>query len=158
MWEVGETVRGVMWETVTVRVREVTVLVVLFSHSVGLTIIKVSPLRSSPHQVMTPHPTNVSHGSDPGVLWLLLLLSFGLGKVWYPGPQSAVVGIIWTMFGQKITILLLLLLLTLTVLPLILLALLVPLLQLLSEPRLVHQLLLVVRLKIILNQNYIKMD
>ena len=63
------------------------------------------------------------------------------------------------MFGQKITILLLLLLLlTLTVLPLILLALLVPLLQLLSEPRLVHKLLLVVRLKIILNQNHIKID
>ena len=39
----------------------------------------------------------------------------------------------------------------LTMLPLILLTLLVPLLQLLSEPRLVHQLLLVVRLKIILN-------
>ena len=53
---------------------------------------------------------------------------------------------------------LLLLLLTLTVLPLILLALLVPLLQLLPEPGLVHQLLLVVRLKIILNQNHIKID
>ena len=43
-------------------------------------------------------------------------------------------------------------------LPLVLLALLVPLLQLLPEPGLVHQLLLVVRLKIILNQNHIKID
>ena len=52
----------------------------------------VAALRAVPHHRV---PLLVPPLPDPPVLRLLLLLRLRLGEVWYPRPQSAVVGVVW---------------------------------------------------------------
>ena len=74
----------------------------------SLTVVHVSPLRAAPDHVMSPRAREVPHGPDPRVLALaplsllplLLLLGPGLGEVGYPGPQSAIVRVIWEKSSQ----------------------------------------------------------
>ena len=69
----------------------------------SLTVVHVASLWAAPDQVMTSRAPEVPHGPDPrvlalaplGLLPLLLLLGPGLREVGYPGPQSAIVRVIW---------------------------------------------------------------